>query len=161
MKTTVGAGWTALPTRRERKRAQDPSSVPLSAAGEADLVLVDTTWGVVQPMEPVRGVRTIGELELVDLLARGAALIDTRVNGSLGGETIRGSVNIAHDQIAERRSELDPGRVSIMFCNGPQCPQTPNALTTLVDAGYPAAALAYYRGGMHDWVTLAFPTQPI
>jgi hypothetical protein len=60
----------------------------------------------------------------------------------------------------ERRSELDPGRLSIMFCNGPQCPQSPDAIHQLLEAGYPADALAYYRGGMHDWVTLAMPTQP-
>jgi hypothetical protein len=34
-------------------------------------------------------------------------------------------------------------------------------LTSLVKSGYPAAALAYYRGGMHDWVSLAMPTQPV
>ena len=34
------------------------------------------------------------------------------------------------------------------------------AIRRLLGAGYPAAALAYYRGGMHDWVTLALPTQP-
>jgi rhodanese-related sulfurtransferase len=49
--------------------------------------------------------------------------------------------------------------VSIMFCNGPQCPQSPRAIRQLLDAGYPAQALAYYRGGMHDWVTLAMPMQ--
>ena len=50
--------------------------------------------------------------------------------------------------------------VSILFCNGPQCPQSPDALRQLVEAGYPADRLAYYRGGLHDWVTLALPTQP-
>ena len=30
-------------------------------------------------------------------------------------------------------------------------------MTSLVEGGYPAAALAYYRGGMHDWVSLAMP----
>jgi rhodanese-related sulfurtransferase len=50
---------------------------------------------------------------------------------------------------------------SIFFCNGPQCPQSPAALRELLDAGYPASSLAYYRGGMHDWVTLAMPTEPV
>jgi len=47
----------------------------------------------------------------------------------------------------------------VQFCNGPQCPQSPDALMALVADGCPAAALAYYRGGMRDWVTLALPTQ--
>jgi hypothetical protein len=51
--------------------------------------------------------------------------------------------------------------MTVLFCNGPQCPQSPDALTSLVEVGYPPAALAYYRGGMHDWVSLAMPTQPV
>lgn len=27
----------------------------------------------------------------------------------------------------------------------------------LLSAGHPAAALLYYRGGIHDWVTLGLP----
>jgi len=49
--------------------------------------------------------------------------------------------------------------VSILFCNGPQCPQSPWAIRALLEAGQPAESLAYYRGGMHDWVTLAMPTE--
>jgi hypothetical protein len=26
-----------------------------------------------------------------------------------------------------------------------------------LDGGYPAAAILYYRGGMHDWMTLGYP----
>jgi len=28
-----------------------------------------------------------------------------------------------------------------------------------LEAGYPAETLAYYRGGMHDWITLSMPTE--
>ena len=59
----------------------------------------------------------------------------------------------------DRRPELDPGRLSILFCNGPQCPQSPDAIRQLLQVGHPASGLAHYRGGMHDWVTLAMPTQ--
>ena len=40
------------------------------------------------------------------------------------------------------------------------CATRPFVIRRLLEAGHPAAALAYYRGGMHDWVTLALPTQP-
>jgi hypothetical protein len=66
--------------------------------GEPDLVTLDTTWGTLQPVEPVAGIRTVGELE-----------------------------------VAER---------------------------TLSHSGYPLDRLAYHRGGMHDWITLALPTDP-
>jgi rhodanese-related sulfurtransferase len=146
--------------RRERAREEHPRSVPWPAEGSADLVVVDTTWGELQPLAAAPGVRTVGELELAELREQGAVLIDCRTRGSFGGRTIPGSVLLPHDEIDERRSELDRGRVSILFCNGPQCPQSPDAIRRLLDAGYPADALAYYRGGMHDWVTLALPTQP-
>lgn len=141
-----------------RTRHADPSNVPRSIEGEADLSTIDTTWGELQPIQPAPGVLTVGELELAELVAAGAALIDTRVPDSRSGITIPGAVNIAHDEIVDRRDELDPDGTSILFCNGPQCPQTPKALQSLLDASYPAASLAYYRGGLHDWVSLAMPT---
>jgi rhodanese-related sulfurtransferase len=147
-------------SRRERTREQRPRSVPWPVDGEPDVVAVDTTWGELQPLEVAPGVRTVGELEIPELVERGALLLDCRTRGSFGGRTIPGSVLLPHDEVLERRGELDPGRISILFCNGPQCPQSPDAIRRLLDVGYPAAALAYYRGGMHDWVTLALPTQP-
>jgi rhodanese-related sulfurtransferase len=96
----------------------------------------------------------------MELVARGALLVDCRTRGSFGGRTLPGSVLLPHDEIVDRRDELDPARLSIVFCNGPQCPQSPDAVRRLLDAGYPATALAYYRGGLHDWVTMALPTDP-
>lgn len=146
--------------RRERARDEYPRSVPWPAEGATDLVVVDTTWGELQPLTAAPEVRTVGELELAELRDQGAVLIDCRTRGSFGGRTIPGSVLLPHDEIVERQGELDRDRVSILFCNGPQCPQSPDAIRRLLDGGYPADALAYYRGGMHDWVTLALPTQP-
>lgn len=150
---------TAL-TRHDRTRDADPRSVPTAVPGEKDLVLVDTTWGTIQPLQPFPDVQTVGELELVHLVEEGARLVDTRVAGSRADATLPTSVNIPHDEVLDRMAELDQERISILFCNGPQCPQTPEALSTLLAAGYPASSLAYYRGGVHDWVTLGFPTCP-
>jgi rhodanese-related sulfurtransferase len=146
--------------RHDRTRDDDPRSVPSAAEGEVELVLVDTTWGTLQPLEAAPGVPTLGELEVAELVERGTLLVDCRTRGSFGGRTIAGAVLIPHTEIVERRSELSRDGVSILFCNGPQCPQSPHAIRALLDAGVPAARLAYYRGGMHDWVTLAMPTRP-
>lgn len=146
--------------RQERARAADPRSVPWGVEGEDDVVAVDTTWGEVQRLEAAPGVVTVGELELVELVEQGAVLVDCRTPGSFGGRTLPGSVNLPHTEIVQRRSELDPDRLSILFCNGPQCPQSPDAIQELLEAGHPASALAYYRGGLHDWVTMAMPTDP-
>jgi len=145
--------------RTPRTRSQDPRSVPWEVDGETQVVAVDTTWGELQPLEVAPGVRTVGELELLGLLDAGALLVDSRTSGSFGGRTIQGAVNIPHDQTRERQPELTRDGLNVFFCNGPQCPQSPDAIRQLIADGFPADALAYYRGGMHDWVTLALPTQ--
>jgi rhodanese-related sulfurtransferase len=146
--------------RQERQRATDPRSVPWPMEAEQDLVVVDTTWGELQRLAAAPGVVTVAELELAELVETGATVVDCRTAGSFGGRTIPGSVHLPHDEIVDRRAELDAAQVSILFCNGPQCPQSPHAIRQLIDAGHPPGALAYYRGGMHDWVTLALPTEP-
>ena len=146
--------------RQQRATDHEPRSVPWPVPDEPDVVAVETTWGELQRLQSAPGVVTVGELELVKMAEQGAVIIDCRTAGSFGGRTIPGSRHLPHDQVLERRGELDPGRISILFCNGPQCPQSPDALSQLVDAGYPAASLAYYRGGMHDWVTLGMPAEP-
>lgn len=142
-------------SRASRTRTESPQNLPRSS-GEADLVVVDTTWGEVQPLHPVPGVTTVGELELIELVAQGALLVDTRVPDSRSGHTLPGAVNVPHEEIVDRQSELGSG-ISVLFCNGPQCPQTPDALRSLTEASFPAARLRYYRGGMHDWMTLGYP----
>ena len=146
--------------RLRRTRSGDPQNLP-RAMDEPEMVTVETAWGEVQPMEPIPGIRTVGELEVAELVRDGAQLVDTRVPDSRSGMTLPEAINIPHDQVLARKDELDPSRVQILFCNGPQCPQTPAALRALSEDGYPLDRLAYYRGGMHDWLTLAMPTQQI
>ncbi|MEO8966005.1 MAG: rhodanese-like domain-containing protein [Solirubrobacteraceae bacterium] len=122
------------------------------------LFKVDGTWGTVQAIELAPGVHTIGELELIAHLEQGLALIDTRLPHFHRQATIPGARGIPHQQILDRRDELDPSAPTAFFCNGPQCKATPDAIGALLDAGCPPEAILYYRGGMHDWMTLGYPT---
>jgi len=45
--------------RRQRTRQADPRSVPWPLADEPDVIAVDTTWGSLQRLQPVPGVRTV------------------------------------------------------------------------------------------------------
>lgn len=121
---------------------------------------IDATWGAVQPIELAPGVRTIGELELIEHLQRGLPVIDTRLEHFHREATIPGARGIPHEQVLDHLDELDPNVPTALFCNGPQCAATPDAIRTLLDAGHPAHAILYYRGGMHDWITLGYPTAP-
>jgi rhodanese-related sulfurtransferase len=39
----------------------------------------------------------------------------------------------------------------VLWCNGPECGQSPRAIKGLLKVGYPADKIAYYRGGMQLW----------
>lgn len=39
----------------------------------------------------------------------------------------------------------------VLWCNGPECGQSPRAIRGLLSAGYPASKIFYYRGGMQMW----------
>jgi len=121
---------------------------------------VDGTWGAVQPIELAVGVRTVGELEVIEHLEHGLPLVDTRQPRFHRAATIPGAVNLPHEHILDHIGELARDRATVFFCNGPQCAATPDAIRALLGAGHPAGAILYYRGGMHDWITLGYPTVP-
>jgi len=138
--------------RRPRTRR-----VPTPVAGEPGLFVVDATWGTINPIELATGVRTVGELEVIEHLRAGGDLVDTRLAHDHRAGTIPGARNVPHADILEGIGALNPDRPTVFFCNGPQCSATPQAIGQLLGAGYPPAAILYYRGGMHDWITLGLP----
>lgn len=118
----------------------------------------------IQPNMPAEGVATIGELELLDALATGSAvLVDSRTPDWYATGTIPGAINIPYTQAVEQLAALgcDPdfegmfdctnARPAILFCNGQWCGQSPTAIRAMIEAGYPADRLGYYRGGMQVW----------
>ena len=146
--------------RKQRSRQDPPQMVPRAVAGEPDLVQVDTTWGELQPMEPAPGVRALGELEVIEHIQQGRPVVDSRTAGFHADATLPGALNIPYAEAVDRVQELDRSRPTLLFCNGPQCPQSPTAIHALLEAGYPADRILYYRGGMHAWRTLGLPTEP-
>ena len=46
----------------------------------------------------------------------------------------------------------------VIFCNGTWCGQTSESIKALLDIGYPAEKIKYYRDGMQGWVTLGLTT---
>ncbi len=138
-------------------RRVDPIRVPEPIEGSDGLFVVDATWGEIYPMALAPGVRTVGELEVIEHLRRGLALIDTRLEHFYVGSTIPSARNIPHPEILEHSHELLADLETVFFCNGPQCAATPSAIRSLLDAGHAPDSILYYRGGMHDWMTLGLP----
>jgi rhodanese-related sulfurtransferase len=137
-------------------RRDAPQRVP-HALAERGLYVVDGSWGVLQPMELAPGVRTVGELEVCEQIENGRPLVDTRPPDAHAELTIPTAINIPRRDVASRISELDADVPAVFFCNGPLCSATPAMVRALLGAGHPATAILYYRGGMHDWITLGLP----
>lgn len=134
--------------------------LPEPVAGQKGLCKVDATWGAIQPMHVADGVRTVGELEVIEHLRAGLRVVDARTPDEYARGTIPGAVNMPHPDVAESLDESDPTQPTVFFCNGPQCAQSPWAIGALLEAGYPEEGILYYRGGMHDWLTLGLPVVP-
>jgi len=117
----------------------------------------------IQPMSPAAEVTTIGELEVLAALEDAQVLVvDSRVRADYLGGTIPGAVHIPYNQMADRLDEVgceidfdgflcDDANPVVLFCNGPWCGQSPTAIRRMIAAGFPAARISYYRGGMQVW----------
>ncbi len=117
----------------------------------------------IQPMSPAEGVRTIGEIELLEMLRDPQAIvIDSRTEKWYRGGTIPGAISIPYTEITDRLDELGceadfdgwdctKARPVALFCNGIWCGQSPTAIRRMIAAGYPADRISYYRGGMQVW----------
>jgi|SRR5579875_1090838 len=156
MRATASSHQSSQPLERTAARG-DPMRVPLRLPGIPERVIVDTTWGRIQPIRLHPEIETVGELEVIEHLQAGMALIDTRRREAFAAGTIPGARSLPHVELPQRIGELDRDTPAILFCNGPQCAATPDAITILLAHGHPARVLRYYRGGMHDWLTLGLP----
>ncbi len=117
----------------------------------------------IQPQIPAAGVRTIGELELIEMLQDPeAVVVDSRTRDWFDGGTIPGAINISYTFIVDELAQLgcEPGfdgwdcqdaKRAALFCNGVWCGQSPTAIRAMISAGYPADRIYYYRGGMQIW----------
>ncbi len=139
----------------------------------------------IQPMAAAEGVRTIGELELIFFMAnhlkdKSGVLIDARTPEWYKKGTIPGSVNIPYTHLrasagadelliedalslfgAEKEADgwdFFDAKTLVLWCNGPWCGQSPEAINALLDLGYPAEKIRYFRGGMQTWLILGFNT---
>ncbi|SIO52968.1 Rhodanese-related sulfurtransferase [Rhodovulum sp. ES.010] len=152
-----------VPTRTgeaEISRIQDPAH---ELSGEWARTSRPCPDFCIQPMSPAEGVTTIGELELLEMLADAkATVIDSRTVPWFEQGSIPGAVNMPYTEMVDRLGELgceidfdgwtcENARTVALFCNGPWCGQSPAAIRRMIEAGYPAERIHYYRGGMQVW----------
>jgi len=141
----------------------------------------------IQPSSLAPGVETIGELEVLNylkLISEGdesILVIDSRPPDWVAKGTIPGAINIpwknlnpaqgadpiSIGEILEERLnaknlgglwDYSQAKTLVMFCNGMWCGQTPDNIKNLLNFGYPAHKLKWYRGGMQNWEILGLTT---
>lgn len=134
----------------------------------------------IQPMVAAEGVQTVGEVELLDFIQDHVEpgdgfLIDARVESFFLAGTIPGAVNLPFNMFVSSSANpfldqllillggkldesgdwnFDEAAELLLFCNGPWCGQSPRAINNLLELGYPAERLYYYRGGMQAWASM-------
>lgn len=131
----------------------------------------------VQPMQVSPGVDTLGELEVIaflqDAVSSGAGLlVDVRLPGAFSSGSVPGAVNVPVATFApdnpyrnDLLSALGTSNVAgtpnfsgayslVLFGSGPDDRSAADAINSLLDAGYPAGKIDYYRGGAADWTGL-------
>lgn len=141
----------------------------------------------IQPSTLAPGVETIGEVEVIDYLAKMSGgdntilVVDSRTPAWVKKGTIPGAVNIPwtslnpakgadpisigeimEEQFGASQVEglwnFNDAKTLVMFCNGMWCGQSPNNIKNLLKFGYPAHKIKWYRGGMQDWEILGLST---
>lgn len=133
----------------------------------------------VEPFEPIKGIDTYGELELLDFLKNKVTknegvVVDARLPKWYKEGTIPGAINLPFsilnpdssnqylDQVlpilgAEKKGEkwdFSNAQILTVFDNGPWCQQGVRAMKNLMAIGYPKDKIKYYRGGMQYWQIL-------
>ena len=154
----------------EISRIQDTANM---VTGEWALTSRPCPEFCIQPMTPAEGVTTIGELEVIAFLQNpDARVIDGRIRPEFEAGTIPGAISVPYTEAADRLGELgcladfdgfDCGEdvpTVVLFCNGPWCGQSPTAARRMIEAGYPAEKIFYYRGGMQVWRALGLTVVP-
>ena len=127
----------------------------------------------IQPMIPAEGVTPVGELEVLAALQdANTRVIDGRIRPEFEAGTIPGAISVPYNEAADRLGELGceidfdgwicEGELPkvVLFCNGPWCGQSPTAARNMIEAGFPAENISYFRGGMQSWQMLGLTVVP-
>ncbi|WP_368030856.1 rhodanese-like domain-containing protein [Arcobacter sp. s6] len=110
------------------------------------------------------------------------ALIDTRKSAWFKDETIPSALNVPFEDLAydeDFKEEFNKAysnlgikvvdleknifdftnaKTVVFFCNGPWCPISGKTINYLLELGYPADKIMWYRGGMLDWSAMSLST---
>jgi phage shock protein E len=86
-------------------------------------------------------------------------ILDVRSEAEYAGGHIPGALNIPHDQLAERLSEIDVAKTEEIVVHCQSGRRAKSAEKVLVEAGY--LNVRDLDGHMHDWKNAGHPTEKL
>jgi rhodanese-related sulfurtransferase len=103
------------------------------------------------------GVTEISQQELMSSPPAGALILDVRTQAEFSSGHVPGAVNIPHDELALRLSDLDSetDRPVIVYCRSGK--RAGLASTVLLEAGY--TNVLHLDGDMNGWKASGLPTE--
>jgi len=137
------------------------------------------TTGKLLPMLLDEEIATYGELEVLAFMKQmqkdsSMLLIDGRKEDWFNYRTIPGAINMPFHHFKDKEAfvfefeehllilnvdlksdgsfEFSKAKTVLIFCNGPWCSQSVVMVEALLDIGYPAERINWYRGGMQTWL---------
>jgi rhodanese-related sulfurtransferase/DNA-binding transcriptional ArsR family regulator len=103
----------------------------------------------------VAGLEPVAQDELFRRLDDGQVLVlDVRPEAEYAAGHIPGAVNVPHDQLAARLTELPDGADVVAYCRGRYCVFAPDAVRLLRQRGFAARPL---DGGLPGWRLAGLP----
>lgn len=141
----------------------------------------NTSFGVPQKIVLAKGVETLGELEFIEYMKKAQTddsiiIVDSRTSSWHERLRIPGTINVPYTNFQSKQTAIETmefefavtkkadgtldfsdAKTIVAYCNGYWCGQTPamvnNVKYSLINLGYPASKIKYYRGGMQAWTS--------
>jgi len=178
-KNTSSVTVSHLGQKVEIKRIQDPYHV---LSDDYTKTSRECPPFCIHPMKVAKGVKTIGEVELIDYIKNyvnknKGVIIDARLPSWYNVETIPSAINIPFTLLENADKEtidtifsslgakkqgngwdFTNAKTLIVFDNGVWCDQATRFIKSLLKIGYPASKVVYYRDGFQGWKLLGLTT---
>ena len=69
-------------------------------------------------------------------------------------ESLMAKLGLFEAHMKTEKWDFSGAKELVFWCNGPWCGQSPRAIKSLLEHGFPAEKISYYRGGMQMWKIL-------